>query len=115
MPKPVKKLNIAMIGHGFMGRAHSNAFRQVGCFFDIPYELKLKAISGRNRDAVDSFAAQWGWEEAHTDWQSVVTRPDIDIVDIAAPNYLHAPIAIAAAEGGKIVLCEKAMSESKAS
>jgi len=107
MPRPAKKLNIAMIGHGFMGRAHSNAFRQVGCFFDVPYELKLKAICGRNRDAVESFARQWGWEESHTEWESVIVREDIDIVDIGTPNYLHAPIAMAAAEAGKIVLCEK--------
>lgn len=96
-----------MIGHGFMGRAHSNAFRQVRYFFDPSYELQLKVICGRNRDAVQNFASQWGWEEAATDWQSVVTRKDIDVVDIGAPNYLHAPIAIAAAEAGKMIFCEK--------
>jgi predicted dehydrogenase len=102
-----RKLNIAMIGHGFMGRAHSNAFRQAGYFFDLPYELKLKVICGRNQEAVQKFAAQWGWEEAASDWQAVVTRKDVDIVNIGAPNHLHALIAIAAAEAGKIVLCEK--------
>ena len=96
-----------MIGHGFMGRAHSNAFRQVGYFFDLPYELKLKVICGRNADAVQKFASKWGWEEAQTDWQKVVMRKDIDVVNIGAPNHLHAPIAIAAAEAGKIVFCEK--------
>lgn len=107
MPTQTRKLNIAMIGHGFMGRAHSNAFRQVGYFFELPYELKLKVICGRNPEAAQSFASRYGWEEAQADWQSVVTRKDVDIVDIGAPNHLHAPIAIAAAEAGKIVLCEK--------
>lgn len=107
MPKQVKKLNVAMIGSGFMGRAHSNAFRQAGCFFDIPYELKLKVICARNRETVQHFAAKWGWEEAQTDWQSVVARKDVDLVDICAPNHLHAPIAIAAAQAGKMVSCEK--------
>jgi predicted dehydrogenase len=107
MAKQIRKLNVAMIGYGFMGRAHSNAFLQVGHFFDLPYELKLKAMCGRNRAAVEAMAAQWGWEEVQTDWRSVVKRKDIDVVDICAPNHLHAQIAIAAAEAGKIVLCEK--------
>jgi predicted dehydrogenase len=107
MAKQIRKLNVAMIGYGFMGRAHSNAFLQVGHFFDLPYELKLKAMCGRNGAAVEAMAAQWGWEEAQTDWQSVVKRKDIDVVDICAPNHPHAQIAIAAAEAGKIVLCEK--------
>ena len=107
MAKQMKKLNVAMIGYGFMGRAHSNAFIQVGHFFDLPYELKLKAMCGRNRPAVEAMAAQWGWEEAQTDWKSVTNRKDIDVVDICAPNHLHAEIAIAVAEAGKIVLCEK--------
>lgn len=107
MAKQVKKLNVAMIGSGFMGRAHSNAFRQAGCFFDIPYDLKLKVICARDKEAVENFASKWGWEEAQTHWQSVVTRKDIDIVDICAPNNMHAPIAIAAAQAAKMVLCEK--------
>ena len=107
MAKRIRNLNIAMIGYGFMGRAHSNAFRQAGCYFSLPYELNLKVVCGRNRAAARSFAGQWGWEEAQTDWQSVVTRKDIGLVDICSPNHLHAPIAIAAAEAGKMVLCEK--------
>jgi predicted dehydrogenase len=107
MAKQIRKLNIAMIGYGFMGRAHSNALTQVGHFFDLPYELRLRTICGRNRAAVEAMAKQWGWEEAQTDWQSVVMRKDIDVVDICAPNHLHAQIAMAAAEAGKIVLCEK--------
>lgn len=107
MAKPTKTLNVGMIGHGFMGRAHSNAFLQAGHFFDLPYNLKLKVISGRDRAALEPMAAQWGWEESTTDWNSVIERKDIDIVDICAPNHLHAAIAISAAEAGKIVLCEK--------
>jgi predicted dehydrogenase len=107
MAKQIRRLNVAMIGYGFMGRAHSNAFRQIGCFFDVPYELNRKVVCGRKRDDVERFAAQWGWDEAEMSWESVVAREDIDLVDICSPNHLHAPIAMAAAEAGKIVLCEK--------
>ena len=103
-----------MIGTGFMGKAHSNAFRQVGHFFDSPYELGLKVVCGRNQNKLESSAAQWGWAETATDWLAVVGRPDIDVVDIAVPNALHAPIAIAAAQAGKIVLCEKPLATSLA-
>jgi len=104
---PKKKLNVAMIGPGFIGRVHSNAFRQVGHFFDLPYEVCCKVICGRNREKLEAAASRWGWEEIATDWQDVVARKDIDAVDIAVPNVLHSPIAIASAEAGKIVLCEK--------
>jgi predicted dehydrogenase len=112
MSKPT--LNIAMIGTGFIAKAHSNAFRQVGHFFDVPYDLNLKVVCGRNQEKLEAAAAQWGWAETATDWQAVVQRPDIDIVDIAVPNLLHAPIAIAAAKAGKIVLCEKPLATSLA-
>ena len=102
-----KTLNVAMIGYGFMGRAHSNAFHQVGRFFDIPYEIRLKVMCGRQRSKTESMAMQWGWEEVQTDWHAVVALTDIDLVDICSPNHLHAPIAIAAAQAGKTVLCEK--------
>jgi predicted dehydrogenase len=115
MTKPAtlkQKLNVAMIGSGFIGRVHSNAFRQVGHFFQLPYELNLKVICGRNRSKLEPAASQWGWEETDTDWRRVVNRKDIDVVDIAVPNALHAPIAIAAAEARKIVLCEKPLATS---
>ena len=108
MSKP--KLRIALIGPGFIGKVHSNAFRQVGHFFDIPYDLELKVLCGRNPAKLEAAAAQWGWAETVTDWQTVVSRNDIDVVDIATPNILHAAIALAAAEAGKIVLCEKPLS-----
>ncbi len=101
-----------MIGYGFMGRAHSNAFRQAGSFFDSPFELRLKTVCGRNRARLEEMASAWGWEEIATDWETVVSQPDIDIVDICTPNYLHAPIATAAAQAGKIVLCEKPLANS---
>ncbi len=107
-----KKLNVAMIGSGFMGKVHSNAFRQVGHFYDVPYELHLKAVCGRDRAKLEASATQWGWEEAETDWRKLVDRKDIDVIDVAVPNALHAPIAIAAAEAGKIVLCEKPLATS---
>jgi predicted dehydrogenase len=106
------KLNIAMIGYGFMGRAHSNAFRQAGRFFEVPFDLKMKVICGRNQAKLDHMAATWGWDEAATDWEQVISRPDVDLVDICTPNYLHEPIAIAAAQAGKIVLCEKPLANS---
>jgi predicted dehydrogenase len=111
---PKQRLNLAMIGTGFIARAHSNAFRQVAHFFDVPYELNLKVICGRNQAKLDSAAAQWGWEEVSTDWPTVVSRPDIDVVDIAVPNLLHSPVAIAAAQAGKMVWCEKPLATSLA-
>src|SRR6476661_8400699 len=97
---PKQKLNVAMIGTGSMGKAHSNAFRQVTHFFDVPYELNLKVVCGRTQAKSEIAASLWGWGETSTDWQAVVARPDVDVIDIAVPNVLHAPIAIAAAKAG---------------
>jgi predicted dehydrogenase len=108
MAREMKKtLNVGLIGYGFMGRAHSNAFRQASRFFDLPYEPVLKAVSARNQDRLKKFAQVWGYQSTEADWQSLVKRDDIDLVDIAAPNDMHADIAIAAAKAGKIVMCEK--------
>lgn len=103
----VPELRVALLGQGFMGKAHSNAFAQCTRFFDVPYRLRLKVLCGRNQAQLNDSAARWGWEETATDWRSVVERPDIDLVDIALPNHLHRDPAIAAAQAGKIVLCEK--------
>src|SRR5579871_3699541 len=100
-------VNIALIGHGFMGRAHSNAYRQVGHFFNIQRKPRLKVICGRDQSTLAAMASQWEWEETAADWRSVIDRPDIDAVDIALPNHLHAEVAIAAAKAGKMVFCEK--------
>ncbi len=102
-----KELNIGLIGYGFMGRAHSNAFLQAGRFFDLPYQPVLKAVCARNPERLQSFAQNWGYQAAETDWRRLVERKDIDLIDIASPNDTHAEIAIAAAQAGKMVLCEK--------
>src|SRR5581483_6449359 len=109
-----KQLNIGMVGNGFIARAHSNAFNQVGKFFDVPFDLKLNFLCGRNQAKLDAFARQWGWAETSTEWEAVVVRKDIDVVDIAVPNALHAQIALAALKAGKIVLCEKPLAMSVA-
>jgi predicted dehydrogenase len=107
-------MNIAMVGTGFIARAHANAFHQVGHFFDVPFALRTKVVCGRDPARLAAFARQWEWEETAAEWESVIARPDIDIVDIAAPNALHAPIAMAAAKAGKIVFCEKPLAMSVA-
>src|SRR5687768_2035042 len=102
-----KPLNVGMIGYGFMGRAHSNAYRKVNNFFDLQYRPVLKAACARNRAKVEDFAARWGYESVETDWKTLVRRDDIDAVDICVPNDLHMEIALAAAKNGKMILCEK--------
>lgn len=102
-----KKLNIAIIGAGFMGRAHSNAWSQLGKFFDIDYEIVLKAAAGRNEKKMREFADRWGFEEITTDWKSLLTREDIDVIDILTPTYEHKEMAVAAMKAGKHVICEK--------
>jgi myo-inositol 2-dehydrogenase/D-chiro-inositol 1-dehydrogenase len=106
----MKKLNVGLIGYGFMGRTHSNAFRKVNNFFDLGYRPVLKAICARDAAKAKGFAAQWGWDSIETDWRKLVERDDIDLIDIASPNDTHAPIALAAAKAGKMILCEKPLS-----
>jgi predicted dehydrogenase len=102
-----KTLNIGMIGYGFMGRAHSNAYRKVNQFFELGYKPALKAVCARNAAELEKFAGNWGWESTETDWQKLVDRKDIDAIDICSPNNTHFEIALAAAAKGKMVLCEK--------
>jgi predicted dehydrogenase len=109
-----KKLNIGMVGYGFMGRTHSNAFRQINPFFNLPYETVLKAICARDEAKVKPFADQWGYESTETDWRKLVERKDIDLIDIASPNDTHMEIAIAAAAAGKMVMCEKPLGRNAA-
>jgi predicted dehydrogenase len=101
------EVNVALIGYAFMGRAHSNAWRQVSRFFSPKLTPRLKVICGRNRTAIRKAAKKLGWEEWATDWREVVSREDIDIVDVSTPGETHAPIAIEAARAGKAILCEK--------
>jgi predicted dehydrogenase len=106
-----KELRIGLIGCGFMGRTHSNGYNRVPNFFpELEYRPVLKVACARNKGKASAFAAQWGYESFETDWKKVVERNDIDAIDICAPNDMHAEIAIAAAEGGKMVLTEKPLS-----
>src|SRR5687767_791373 len=109
-----KPLNVGMIGYRFMGRAHSNAWRKVSNFFDTGYRPVLKAASARDPEKLKAFAETWGYESTESDWRRLVERKDIDAIDICAPNDAHAEIAIAAAEAGKMVLCEKPLARTAA-
>jgi predicted dehydrogenase len=109
-----KRINVAMIGYQFMGKAHSNAWRQVGRFFNTPFEVNMKVICGRNEEEVKKAAGTLGWEEHETSWERVVERKDIDIIDICTPGDFHMPIAIAAAEAKKVVFCEKPLANTLA-
>ncbi|RLD03804.1 MAG: gfo/Idh/MocA family oxidoreductase, partial [Chloroflexota bacterium] len=106
----MKEMNVAIIGSKFMGKAHSNAWKNVANFFDVPIKPVMKVACATDKDALKAFADNWGWEEIETDWKKVIEREDIDIVDICAPPNLHAPIAIAAAKAGKHIFCEKPIS-----
>ena len=105
-----KPLNIGLVGYGFMGRTHSNAYKRVNDFFEREYRPVLKAVCGRDAEKAEAFASQWQYESVETDWQKLIAREDIDAIDICTPNNTHAEIAIAAAEAGKMVLCEKPLS-----
>lgn len=102
-----RHINVAVIGGGFMGRAHSNAYRKVNQFFDLDCRPVLKVFCQRRAEQAGAFAKRWGYEYAETDWRLLIERDDVDLVDICVPNHLHHDIAIAAAEAGKMVLCEK--------
>jgi predicted dehydrogenase len=100
-------LGIGMVGYAFMGRAHSQAWRNVASFFELPRRPRMAAICGRDRDAVAAAAARLGWPATETDWKRLVQRDDVDLVDVCTPGSSHAEISIAALEAGKHVLCEK--------
>ena len=107
-------LNVCLIGYKFMGKAHSQAWRTVGRFFDLDAQPVMKVVCGRDEQAVAQFANRWGWEDSSADWQATLARDDVDVVDIAAPGNVHCEIAIAAAEAGKHVFCEKPLTFSVA-
>lgn len=104
----MKPLGVGMIGYGFMGKAHSNAYRKVNAFFpELEYQPVLKCLCARNSEKASAFAENWGYESVETDWKKLVARDDIDLIDIGSPNDTHREIAVAAAEAGKWVACEK--------
>jgi predicted dehydrogenase len=109
-----KKLNVGMVGYGFMGRTHSNAFRKVGNFFENEYQPVLKAVCGRTEANTKAFADKWGYESIETDWRKLIERKDIDVIDIVTPNDSHMEIAVAAAQAGKMIMCEKPLARDTA-
>ena len=104
---PNKQLRIGMVGYGFMGRTHSNAYKRLNDFFPVDHRPVLKAVCGRDPKKAKVFADNWGYERVETDWKVLVAAPDIDVIDIGSPNDTHCEIAIAAAKAGKMVVCEK--------
>ena len=105
MATPVR---IGMIGYGFMGRAHTNGYKRVPDFFpELGHQPVLQVACARNEENIAKFAKQWGYANIETDWRKLIERDDVDAVDICVPNNLHREIAIAAAEAGKMILCEK--------
>ncbi len=108
------EINVALLGYKFMGKAHSNAYRQVRRFFPGKFEPRMKVICGRDRAAAEAAARQLGWEEVETDWRRAVERKDIQVVDISTPGNLHHDMAIAAASAGKHIICEKPLANTLA-
>jgi predicted dehydrogenase len=103
----MKSINVALIGQGFMGRSHSNAWGQVAKFFKPPLKPVMHTVYGQPEEKPQMFADNWGWQHASTDWQKTVSDPEIGLVDVVTPNYAHAPVAKAAIAAGKNVSCEK--------
>ena len=110
----MEKLRVGLVGYKFMGKAHANAYRQAGHFFALPAPFGLQILCGRNAEAVREAARTYGFEEIETDWRKLVARDDIDLIDIATPGDSHADIAVAAAENGKHVFCEKPLANTLA-
>jgi predicted dehydrogenase len=108
------QVNVGLIGYQFMGKAHSNAYKSVGMFFPLKNRIVMKAICGRNGEELKKAAESWGWESYESDWKKLVSRQDIDVIDISTPGHLHAELAIAAAKAGKHVICEKPLANSLA-
>ena len=102
-----KPLRVGMIGYGFMGRAHSNAYKRLNDFFEVEHRPVLQVACARKQDKLQAFADNWGYQRVETDWRKVVEAEDVDLIDIVAPNHVHREIALAAAQAGKMVLCEK--------
>ncbi len=110
--RPAGTLGVAMVGHSFMGAAHSHAWRSAGRFFDLPVTPRMVAVCGRDPDRTAAAAERFGWHSAETDWRALLRRDDVDLVDICTPGDTHAEIAVAALAAGKHVLCEKPLANS---
>ncbi|MEV7934232.1 Gfo/Idh/MocA family oxidoreductase [Curtobacterium sp. NPDC089185] len=108
------RLRVAMVGHGFMGAAHSQGWRTAPRFFDLGVETEMAVVVGRDPERTEAARRQYGWQTASTDWRAAVTDPDIDVVDICSPGSSHVEVAIAALRAGKHVLCEKPLANSVA-
>lgn len=103
----MQSINVALIGQGFMGRSHSNAWGQVARFFKPPVKPVMHTVFGQPEEKPQIFADNWGWQHAATDWEAVVRSPEIGLIDVVTPNYMHAPVARAAIAAGKPCACEK--------
>lgn len=112
MKRNANEIRVGLIGYGFMGVAHSNAFRNAAMWFNLPVKLTMKVVCGKSAKNVTAFASRFGWEETETDWRKVVAREDVDLISIAAPGDLHPAIALEAARQGKHILCEKPLANS---
>lgn len=113
--KVKKEIRIGLIGHKFMGVAHSNAFRNAAAMYDLPYRITMKAVCGKDTDKnLAAFADRFGWESYEQEWQNLVKRDDIDLICIAVPGFLHKDIAVKAAANGKHILCEKPLANTLA-
>jgi len=102
-----KKMNVAIIGTKFMGKAHSNGWLQADKFFDLPFEPVLKMVCAQDMDSATAFAQNWGYEKVEQDWMKAIENPDVDIISICTPTFLHKDIVLAAAKAGKHIICEK--------
>ncbi|MET0235240.1 MAG: Gfo/Idh/MocA family oxidoreductase [Kibdelosporangium sp.] len=107
-------IGVGMVGHAFMGRVHSHAWRTVHRFFDVPLAPRLAVLGGRDLDRTKAAAAKLGWDAVETDWRALIARDDVQIVDICTPGDSHKDIALAALAAGKHVLCEKPLANSVA-
>ncbi|MGN9839152.1 Gfo/Idh/MocA family protein [Nonomuraea sp. H19] len=107
-------IGVGMVGYAFMGRVHSQAWRSVGAFFDLPLAPRMAVLAGRSKERTEAAAAQHGWAAVETDWRALVARDDVQIVDICTPGDSHAEIAIAALAAGKHVICEKPLANTVA-
>ena len=110
----MKEINVALIGCKFMGKAHTNAWKNAPHFFDMNVQPVLKVACDTNEQVLGEFARNWGFEETETDWRKIVARDDIDVIDIATPPDVHCEISVAAAEAGKHVFCEKPIARNAA-